>query len=131
MVRIFCFHLHITVLRSSYEGNDLHVYRTKRPTGWTNKWFYMMSDSKGREKVKNIAMSPMRLNFGIARTVCYMKIDSPSKMSEVHFRVVAGQISTRDLVQEYFANRVFSTLGIVRLFLSHVDWIGLEKYERF
>jgi hypothetical protein len=109
----------------------VHGYSTKWPTGWTNEWFYMKSDSKGGEKVNNIVMSPMRLNFSIARPLCYMKIDSPSKMSKVHFRVVAGQISTRDLVQEYFANRVFSTLGIVRLFLSHVDWIGLEKYERF
>jgi hypothetical protein len=29
----------------------------------------------------------------------------------VEFRVVAGQISTRDLVQEYLANRVSPTLS--------------------
>jgi hypothetical protein len=53
----------------------------------------------------------MRLNFGITRPLCYMKISSLSQMAEVHFRVVAGQISTWDLVHEYLANRVFPTLS--------------------
>jgi hypothetical protein len=42
----------------------IYGYRTKWPTGWTNEWFYMEADNKGREKVKNIVTSPMRLNFG-------------------------------------------------------------------
>jgi hypothetical protein len=65
----------------------VHRYRTKWLTGWTNEWFYMEADSKGREKVKNIVMSPMKLSFGITRPLCYMKIGSPSQMVEVHFRV--------------------------------------------
>jgi hypothetical protein len=58
----------------------------------------MKADNKGREKVKNIVMSPTRLIFVITRHMCFMKIGSPSQMAEVHFRVVAEQISTRDLV---------------------------------
>jgi hypothetical protein len=37
-------------------------YRTKWPTGWTNEWFY---DEKKREKLMNIVMSPLELNFGM------------------------------------------------------------------
>jgi hypothetical protein len=86
-------------------------YRTKWPTGWTSEWFYMKADSKGRKKVKNMAMSPMRLSFGMTRPLCFIKTGSPCQLVEVHFRVVAEQISTRDLVQEYLVNRVFPTLS--------------------
>jgi hypothetical protein len=34
---------------------------------------------------------------------------SPCQVAEVEFRVVAAEVSTRDLVQEYLANRVFPT----------------------
>ena len=35
--------------------------------------------------------------------------DLPCQLAEVEFRVVAVQISTRDLVQEYLANRTYAT----------------------
>jgi hypothetical protein len=35
----------------------------------------------------------------------------PCQLAEVEFIVVAEHISTRDLVQEYLANRIFSTSG--------------------
>jgi hypothetical protein len=35
----------------------------------------------------------------------------PYQLAEVEFRVGADHISTRDLVQEYFANRTFPTSG--------------------
>jgi hypothetical protein len=89
----------------------VYGYSTKWPTSWTNEWFYMKADSQGREKVTNIVMSPMKLNFGIMRPLCHMKIGSLSQIVEVHFRVVAEQIGTHDLVQEYLANRGFPTLS--------------------
>jgi hypothetical protein len=52
-------------------------YRTKWPIGWTSEWFYMKANSKGREKVKNMVMSPMWLSLGMKRHLCFMKIDSP------------------------------------------------------
>jgi hypothetical protein len=70
----------------------------------------MKVDSKGREKVKNIVMSLIRLNFSITRPLCYLKIGSPSQIAKVCFRVVAEKIGTPDLVQEYLANRVFLRL---------------------
>jgi hypothetical protein len=56
-----------------------------------------------------MVMSPLRLSFGMTRPLCNMQLDSPCQVVEVHFRVVAAEISTRDLVQEYLANRTFPT----------------------
>jgi hypothetical protein len=38
-----------------------------------------------------------------------MQLGSPGQLAGVEFRVVAKQISTRDLVQEYLANRTYPT----------------------
>jgi hypothetical protein len=54
-------------------------------------------------------MSPLTLNFGMTRPLCHMQLGSPCQVAEVEFRVVATEVSTRDLVQEFLANRVFST----------------------
>jgi hypothetical protein len=56
-----------------------------------------------------MVMSPMSLNFGMTRPLCNMQLGSPCQLAEVEFRVVAEQISTRDLVQEYLANRTYPT----------------------
>jgi hypothetical protein len=87
----------------------LIVYRTKWPTGWTSEWFYMKANEKKREKLMTMVMSPLKLSFGMTRPLCNMQLGSPCQLAEVEFRVVAGHISTRDLVQEYLANRTFPT----------------------
>jgi hypothetical protein len=56
-----------------------------------------------------MVMSPMRLSFGMTRPLCHMQLGSPCQLTEVEFRVVAAAISTRDLVQEYLANKAFLT----------------------
>jgi hypothetical protein len=84
-------------------------YRTKWPTGWTNEWFYMKDDGKKREKLMSMVMSPLKLSFGTTRPSCNMQLGSPCQLAEVEFRVVAENISTRDLVQEYVANGTFPT----------------------
>jgi hypothetical protein len=84
-------------------------YHTKWPTGWTNEWFYMKADEKKREKLMCMVMSPLNLNFGMTRPLCNMQLGSPCQLVEVEFRVVAEHIRTRDLVQEYLANRTFPT----------------------
>ena len=81
-------------------------YRTKWPTGWTNEWFY---DEKKREKLMNIVMSPLELNFGMTWPLCNMQLGLPCQLAEVEFRMVAEHISTRDLVQEYLSNRTYPT----------------------
>jgi hypothetical protein len=84
-------------------------YRTKWPTGWTNEWFYVKADDKKREKLMTMVMSPLRLSFEMTRPLCNMQLGSPCQVVEVQFRVVAAEISTRDLVQEYLTNRTFPT----------------------
>jgi hypothetical protein len=84
-------------------------YRTKWPTEWTSEWFYMKADEKKREKLMTMVMSPLKLSFGMTRPLCNMQLGSPCQLAEVEFRVVAGHISTRNLVQEYLASRTFPT----------------------
>jgi hypothetical protein len=86
-------------------------YHTKWPTGWTSEWFYIKGDEKKREKFMSMVMSPLRLNFSMTRPLCNMHLGSPCQLAEVEFRVIAEHISTRDLVQEYLANRTFLTSG--------------------
>jgi hypothetical protein len=86
-------------------------YRTKWPTGWKSEWFYIKVDEKKREKLKTLVMSPLSLSFGLTRPLCRMSSGSPCQQAVAEFRVVAEQISTRDLVQEYLSNRVSPTLS--------------------
>jgi hypothetical protein len=78
------------------------------------------ADEKKREKLMNMVMSPMRLSFGMTRPLCHMQLGSPCQLAEVKFRVVAAEIITRDLVQEYLANRTFPTPSV---------WGMLKKKE--
>jgi hypothetical protein len=66
-------------------------------------------DKKKREKLMTMVMSPIKLSFGMTWPLCHMQLGSPCQLAEVEFRVVAAEISTRDLVQEYLANRTFLT----------------------
>jgi hypothetical protein len=84
-------------------------YRTKWPTGWKCEWFYMKVDEKKREKLMSMVMSPLTSSFGMTRPLCHMQLGSPCQVAEVEFRVVAAEVGTRDLVQEFLANRVFLT----------------------
>jgi hypothetical protein len=49
-----------------------------------------------------------------------MQLGSACQLAKVEFRVVAKQISTRDLVQEYLANRTYPTSN---------DWV-MPKMKR-
>jgi hypothetical protein len=86
-------------------------YRTKWPTDWKNEWFYVKADEKKREKLKTLVLSPLSLSFGLTRPLCRMSTRSPCQQAVAEFRVVAEQISTRDLVQEYLAYKVFLMLS--------------------
>jgi hypothetical protein len=75
------------------------------------EWFYVKADEKKREKLKTLVLSPLSLSFGLTRPLCDMLPGSPCRQAVGEFRVVAEQISTRDLVQEYLAYKVFPTLS--------------------
>jgi hypothetical protein len=63
-----------------------------------------------------LVMSPLALSFGMTRPLCNMKPGSACPLAIAEFRGVAEQISTRDLVQEYLANRYLqhSVNGVCR-----------------
>jgi hypothetical protein len=67
------------------------------------------ADEKRGERLMTMVMRPMKLNFGMTRPLCHMQLGSPCQVAKVEFRVVAAEISTRDLVQEYLANKTFPT----------------------
>jgi hypothetical protein len=90
-------------------------YRTKWPTGWKSEWFYVKID----EKKEKLVQSPLELTFGLTRPQCNMTPGAPCSDAVYEFRVVSKHIGTRDLVQEYLANRVFPTLR---------EW-GMPKLE--
>jgi hypothetical protein len=81
-------------------------------TGWTNEWFYVKANEKKREKLMTMVMSPLRLSFGMIRPLCNMQLGCPCQVTEVELRVVAAEINTRDLVQEYLANKTFATSSV-------------------
>jgi hypothetical protein len=86
-------------------------YRTKWPTGWKSEWFYIKANEKKREKLKTMVMSPLALSFGMTRPLCNMNPGSACQLAVAEFKVVAEQISTRDLVQEYLANMISPMLS--------------------
>jgi hypothetical protein len=61
--------------------------------------------------LKMLVMSPLSLSFGLTRPLCRMTLGSPCQQAVAEFKVVAEQISTRDLVQEYLANKTSLTLS--------------------
>jgi hypothetical protein len=63
--------------------------------------------------------SPLELTFGLTRPQCNMTPGAPCPDAVYEFRIVPEHIGTRDLVQEYLANRVFPTLR---------EW-GMPKLE--
>jgi hypothetical protein len=91
-------------------------YRTKWPTSWKSEWFYVKID----EKKEKLVQSPLELTFGLTRPQCNMTLGAPCPDAVYEFRIVSKNIGTRDLVQEYLANRVFPTLR---------EW-GMPKLEK-
>jgi hypothetical protein len=101
-------------------------YRIKWPTGWKGEWFYIKANEKKRGKLMTMVMCPLTLSFGMTRPLCNIQLGPACQLAKVEFRVVAKQISTRDLVQEYLANRTYPTSS---------DWVipkmkgTKKKYE--
>jgi hypothetical protein len=84
-------------------------YHTKWPTRWTNEWFYMKAWWEEEGEAHDHGNESLKLSFGMTRPLCNMQLGSPCQLAKVEFRVVAEHISTRDLVQEYLANKTFLT----------------------
>jgi hypothetical protein len=81
-------------------------YRSKWAAGWKSEWFYVKVDDD-KEK---LVQSPLELIFGETRPRCNMTPEGPTQQAMEEFRIIAEHISTRDLVQEFLAFRVFPSL---------------------
>jgi hypothetical protein len=74
--------------------------------GWKSEWFYVKVD----EDKEKLVQSPLELIFGETRPRCQMSLDGPTWAALAEFKIISEHISTRDLVQEFLAFRVFPTL---------------------
>jgi hypothetical protein len=81
-------------------------YRSKWAAGWKSEWFYVKVDDD-KEK---LVQSPLELIFGETRPHCNMTPEGPTQKAMNEFRIAAEHISTRDLVQEFLAFKVFPSL---------------------
>ena len=81
-------------------------YRSKWAAGWKSEWFYVKVDDD-KEK---LVQSPLELIFGETRPRCNMTPEGPTQQAMSEFRIIAEHISTRDLVQEFLAFKVFPSL---------------------
>src|SRR5688572_14751997 len=81
-------------------------YRSKWAAGWKSEWFYVKVDDD-KEK---LVQSPLELIFGETRPLCNMSPEGPTQRAMSEFRIIAEHISTRDLVQEFLAFKVFPSV---------------------
>src|SRR5688572_399897 len=81
-------------------------YRSKWAAGWKSEWFYVKVDDD-KEK---LVQSPLELIFGETRPRCNMTPEGPTQQAMNEFRIIAEHISTRDLVQEFLAFKVFPSV---------------------
>jgi hypothetical protein len=82
------------------------TFRKRWPGAWMEKWFYVKNDLKTREDIKEIIMRPIWCLFGLRRLK--VKIDDAAKACQKAFSTVCSFISTRDLIQEHVAFRVWT-----------------------
>jgi hypothetical protein len=69
------------------------------------EWFYVKNDLKTREDIKEIIMRPIWSRFGLQRPK--VVIDDAAEACQKAFSTVFSFISTRDLIQEHIAFRVW------------------------
>jgi hypothetical protein len=102
----------VTILRIAriQRHQSSATVQSGQPAGKINGFMLRLMRKK-REKLMIMVMSPLSLKFGMTRPLCNMQLGSPCQLAKVEFRVVAEQISTRDLVQEYLANQTYPTLS--------------------
>jgi hypothetical protein len=69
------------------------------------EWFYVKSDLKTREDIKDIIMRLIWQRFGLRRPK--VEMNEAAEECQRAFGVVCSFIGTRDLVQEHFAFRIW------------------------
>jgi hypothetical protein len=81
------------------------TFRKRWPGAWMEEWFYMKNDFKAREDIKEVIMRPIWSRFSLRRPK--IEIDETVEACQRAFSTVCFFISTRDLIQEHIAFRVW------------------------
>jgi hypothetical protein len=82
------------------------TFQKRWPGAWMEEWFYVKNDLKAREDIKEVIMSPIWSRFSLRRPK--VEIDDVAEACQKAFGTVCFFISTRDLIQEHIAFRVWS-----------------------
>jgi hypothetical protein len=83
----------------------ISTFRKRWPGAWMEEWFYVKNNLIEREDIKGIIQRPIWSRFGLRRPATTLEIDTEA--CQKAFNNVCAFISTRDLVQEHIAYRVW------------------------
>jgi hypothetical protein len=89
----------------SNASNLVPTFRKRWPGAWMEEWFYVKNDLEAREDIKEVIMRPIWSRFGLRRPK--VEIADSVEACQRAFNTVCSFISTRDLVQEHIAFRVW------------------------
>jgi hypothetical protein len=81
------------------------TFRKRWPGAWMEEWFYVKNDLIEREDIKDIIQHPIWSRFGLRRP--RVAIESDAEACQKAFSNVCAFISTRDIIQEHIAYRVW------------------------
>ena len=81
------------------------TFRKKWLGSWMKQWFYVKNELSEREDVRGIIECPIWSRFGIGRSS--IAIGNEVQACLMAFNAVCTYISTRDLVQEHIAYKVW------------------------
>jgi hypothetical protein len=80
------------------------TFRKRWPGEWMKEWFYVKSDLKVQEDIKDIIMCHIWQRFELRKPK--VEMDEVAEECQRAFGVVCSFIGTRDLIQEHIAFRV-------------------------
>jgi hypothetical protein len=80
------------------------------------QWFYVRNDLVEREDIKGVVQWPIRSRFSIKRPAIVNTEKAQACL--VAFNIVCNYISTRDLVHEYIAFKVWPIVNEWKMLLG-------------
>jgi hypothetical protein len=86
-------------------SHPVPTFRKRWPEAWMEEWFYVKNDLSAREDIKEVIMRPIWSRFGLRKPK--VEVDDATKACQKAFGTVCFFISTRDLIQEHIAFRVW------------------------
>jgi hypothetical protein len=86
-------------------SHPVPTFRKRWPRAWMEEWFYVKNDLKAREDIKEIIQRPIWSHFGLRRLK--VEINDAVEACQRAFSTVCSFISTRDLIQDHIAFRVW------------------------